>query len=84
MANGERQTIRHGGVCRRKVYSLRLLTAEQIAEWVDVFSDNEGARLVVLTDENADTYPALMSESLSVSDDELRFDVQLEFLEVKL
>lgn len=84
LPNGERQTIRHAAVARRKAYTLQSLDADGIAQWVEVFDENEGARLVILSDENGDTYPALMQETLTTSDDASRFDVALEFFEVKL
>jgi len=84
LQNGERQSVRHAAVCRRKLYTLQGLDTDGIAEWVAIFNDNEGARLVILTDDAGETYPALMQEQLSTNKAATRFDVALEFIEVKL
>lgn len=84
LQNGERQSVRHGGVVRHKVYSLEGLDEDGAAQWVEVFDANEGARLVVLTDDEGDTYPALLKDTLSTNKTATRFDLGLEFTEVKL
>ena len=84
LQNGERQSIRHAAVVRHKVYALQGLDEDGAAEWVEIFDANEGARLVVLTDDEGDTYPALLKDTLSTNKTATRFDLGLEFTEVKL
>jgi hypothetical protein len=84
LQNGERQSVRHASVVRQKTYTLESMDADGMAEWVELYDANEGARLVVLTDDEGDTYPALMSTQLASNNDASRFTLTLEFLEVRL
>ncbi len=51
--------------------------------WIDVFNDEERDELVVLQDDEGDTYPALMGQQLSVNKLAKVVSVNLEFEEVK-
>ncbi len=83
MPNGERQSVKHGGVVRIKNYTIGGLTIDQANEWVDIFTDNANL-LVVLEDERGDTYPAMMNQELIIDDDSKILSIDLEFTEVKL
>ena len=84
LPNGERQTITHGGVVRNKIYTIGGLSIAQANEWVDVFTNNAGAQLVILDDERGDTYPCMMMQEMAINDTVNILSVSLEFTEVKL
>lgn len=82
--NGEVASIRHGGTVRQKTYTIPGLTLSEAEQWIDVFRGNEGAELVVLSDDEGETYPAYMNQELGVNNTANRIDLALVFREVKL
>ena len=84
LPNGERQSIKHAETVRQKQYAIPGLTFEQAREWIDLFRGNEGAELVVLTDDEGETYPALMSQQLEANTTSRIVSLAVEFTEVKL
>ena len=69
---------------RQKQYAIPGLTFEQAREWIDLFRGNEGAELVVLTDDEGETYPALLNQELQVNTTARIVSLGLEFTEVRL
>ena len=84
LPNGERRSIKHGGVPRKKRYTIPGLTLDQAQLWIDLFQGNEGSRLVVLLDEEGDTYPAYMNQELTVNRETTVISIALDFTEIKL
>lgn len=84
LPNGERQSIKHAQTVRQKQYAIPGLTFEEATEWIDLFRGNEGAELVVLTDDEGQTYPAMMNQQLEANTTSRIVSLVLEFTEVKL
>ncbi len=84
MPNGEKQSVKHGGVVREKTYTIPGLNAADATLWIDIFKENEGAELVVLIDDEGNTWPAYMNQTLTVNDEALTISIELQFTEVKL
>ena len=84
LPNGERQTIKRGGVVRQKIYTIGGLSISQANEWIDVFTNNAGAQMVILDDERGDQYPCMMNQTMTINDTIKILAVNLDFTEVKL
>jgi len=84
MPNGERQSVTHGAVVRVKQYRVGGMTIDEANLWVDVFTNNAGAQMVILEDDRGDTYPCMMNQELTVSDNSKILSISLEFIELKL
>ena len=84
LANGERLSIKHAETIREKSYSIPSLTFAEAAEWVDLFTENEGSELIVLIDDEGNTYPALMNQILEANTIARRVTIGLLFSEIKL
>lgn len=83
LPNGERQSIQHGGVSRIKTYGLTAKLGD-LDEWVDLFNENEGVELVILTDDDGDTYPCLFNQTFGINKSKGVVSATLEFQEVRL
>ncbi len=84
LLNGEKQTIKHAETSRRKEYTIGGLTIAEAAQWSDLFIANEGAGLVVLSDDVGDEFVCMMNTELTVSDDSKIVSIDLTFEEIKL
>jgi hypothetical protein len=84
LPNGERQSVKHGEVTRKKTYTIGGLSLSEAAEWVDVYQTNDGSKMVMLEDDVGDTYPCLMSTSLTINDEVKIVTLSIEFQEVKV
>lgn len=84
LPNGERLSIRHASPGKVKSFRINGLTQAQAVSWLDIFEANEGIKLVILTDDEGETYPCYLNQ-VFVQDRELNiFSVELEFSQVKL
>ena len=84
MANGERQSIKDAEIARKKTYTIGGMSITDATEWIDLYTNNEGKKLVILEDDTGDTYPCMMSTSLTVNDQAKTVSIELTFEEVKL
>ena len=84
MPNGELQSVRHGGVSRVKTYRIPSMSISEADQWIDLFTDEEGASLVVLVDDVGDTYPARMNQELRADKEATRISIDLNFSEINL
>ena len=84
LPNGERRSIQHAQPVRLKSYRVTGLTQAEAQSWLDVFNANEGIRLVIVSDDEDETYPSLMNTELPKNRELDNFTVDLEFVEIKL
>lgn len=84
LPNGERVAVSHGGVARRKTYTIGGMSITTVSGWQDIFTDGEGTGLVVLDDDRSEIYPCYMSTVLRVDDQAKIFSIQLDFEEIIL
>lgn len=82
--NGERLSVKHGGTVRQKRYTIPGLSFAEAREWIDLFRGGEGAELVILVDDEGETYPALLNQELQANTTARIVDIGLELTEVKL
>lgn len=84
MATGERQSIKDAETCRKKTFRVGGLSYDQATEWIDLYTNNEGKKLVVLEDDVGDTYTCFMEAQLTVNDQSKIVEITLIFEEIKL
>ena len=84
LENGEVVSIKHAETVRQKEYVIPGLSLDDAGLWIELFKDNEGAELVVLNDDEGDTYPAYMNQNLGMNTTARRVSIGLTFVEVKL
>jgi len=84
LPNGERRSLRHAEPARVKSYRVSGLSQIQAESWLQIYGENEGIKLVILTDDEEETYPAIMSKALPKSRELDVFSVELEFTEVPI
>lgn len=84
LPNGERRSIRHAEPTRLKSYRVSGLSRAQSESWLQVYGETEGIKLVILTDDEDQTYPAIMSKALPKSRELDIYSVELDFMEVPI
>ena len=82
LPNGERRSIRHAEPARVKSYRVSGLSRIQAESWLQIYGENEGIKLVLLTDDEDETYPAIMDKALSKARELNLYSVELDFTEV--
>ena len=84
LPNGERRSLRHAQPARVKSYKISGLSPAQAESWLEIYGETEGIKLIILTDDESETYPVIMSTALPKSRELDNYSVDLEFAEVPI